>query len=65
MQCEIRKLMDSCSSFSIVNFTDGGSLLNLLSVCSMSHSYVIEEVGYATHSETVLAKEHLMMAIYG
>jgi hypothetical protein len=35
LQCIVRskKLMDSCTSFSIVNFMDGCSLLNLLSVC--------------------------------
>jgi hypothetical protein len=30
------KLMDSCDSFSIVNFIDRCNLLNLLSVCSAS-----------------------------
>jgi hypothetical protein len=35
LYCIVRskKLMESCTSFSVVNFMDGCSLLNLLSVC--------------------------------
>lgn len=34
LQCIVRskKLLDSCTSFSVVNFMDGCSLLNFLSV---------------------------------
>jgi hypothetical protein len=43
LRCIVRskKLIDSCSSFSIVNFIDGCSLLNLLSVCSVCFGLVI------------------------